>query len=678
MEVDSDSSCEPEVVTASSSSDEEEPLPPAPTGAWSTVVAGRGASQPTAASLRAALLPQDNSAPTPRRPFAFYVRAAPSAGGLPLCKVTLPASWSAASVGRLVELLARQRQLPSWDVRLRSPRGVLPNCLPLRAAVVRAETALLERGPAPALEVPPEGALRTSLWGWGRGVDGVIRTTPTRVPTALHTVRRISLGVEHALALTASGLVLSWGENGCGQLGNGNETPRASPAVVRALAPSAAAAIACGPRCSAAISASAELWTWGANQPANLPSRFHSSWANGFGKTECGTECVAVAFGEAHALLLTRGGAVWSFGYNDSLQLGWHDAVASPVLRNGFQKPRAPLEFRLSPLANETVPALAVACGANHSAALVEGGVVFAWGDNSSGQCGSGGATVPVPSVLHQLSSERVSTLRCFGGATLAITEKGHAYLLGGGARGKDADDDEGSSSGEEEGGDVPTGEAEAAAALPAGGEGVGGLHAVLGARRLLAEQIAAGEGCEDHALLVGRDGSLQAFGYNRYGQVAPADERLVVHAPTPVECSHFERQRIVCVAAGGGASMALCAVHDSLAARCCEVLRQQLEQGDAELCFRLISLAVACQTPGLAALSHACMDCFHRRRAEVESIARSHGVNVEAGLTGLEQMQQARQPPCERIPPAVANCNSIAEHDRRRSQVYGSHALHI
>ena len=51
--------------------------------------------------------------------------------------------------------------------------------------------------------------------------------------------------------------------------------------------------------------------TWGANQPANRPSRLHDSWANGFGRTECGLACSTVAFGEVHTLLLTRDGQIW-------------------------------------------------------------------------------------------------------------------------------------------------------------------------------------------------------------------------------------------------------------------------------------------------------------------------------------------------------------------------------
>ena len=124
--------------------------------------------------------------------------------------------------------------------------------------------------------------------------------------------------------------------------------------------------------------------------------------------------------GDAHSLMLTRGsGEVWSWGYNESLQLGWADAASSAVLRSGFQKPRAPLP--------ELPRIAAVACGEAHSACLAASGEVYAWGDNSTGQCAAGvggfssnsrspwmANAVPVPSLLEMPRGDcTVRRLRC-------------------------------------------------------------------------------------------------------------------------------------------------------------------------------------------------------------------------------------------------------------------------
>ena len=126
---------------------------------------------------------------------------------------------------------------------------------------------------------------------------------------------------------------------------------------MRALVHLGCSEVACGARCTGILDAAAgELWTFGMHQPANRPTKFHTSWANGGGKTQCGLDGFQVSFGLMHCLLLTRQGEVWSWGYNDSLQLGWADAVGSPVLRTGFQKPRGVLPGLPSDL-------IAIACG---------------------------------------------------------------------------------------------------------------------------------------------------------------------------------------------------------------------------------------------------------------------------------------------------------------------------
>ena len=127
-EVSDDDSPYVETASSSSESDDNEVVAPQPQGTWS-VIAGRGTAKPRldADSLRAAIMPQS---PPKRRKFLFYLRASPSGTGLgnsALCKVTLPPSWADATVGHLLDLVARQRQLPAWDVHLSGPRGVLPN-----------------------------------------------------------------------------------------------------------------------------------------------------------------------------------------------------------------------------------------------------------------------------------------------------------------------------------------------------------------------------------------------------------------------------------------------------------------------------------------------------------------------------------------------------------------------
>ena len=221
-------------------------------------------------------------------------------------------------------------------------RGPLGHGLAITAALVRREIVELARGPPPLSSERARN--RRSMWVWGRLVDGSLHSSPCRqIGLGRHEVSKLALGDEHVLALTAVGLVLSWGRNDSGQCGTGDEKTRIAPAVIRALAVNRCVEVACGPRCSGAIDASGQLWSFGANQPANLPLVFNTTWANRKGSTRCGLDCQMVAFGPTHCLLLSKNGTeVWTWGYNESLQLGWADAPTTPVLRNGFQKPREP------------------------------------------------------------------------------------------------------------------------------------------------------------------------------------------------------------------------------------------------------------------------------------------------------------------------------------------------
>lgn len=140
---------------------------------------------------------------------------------------------------------------------------------------------------------------------------GSLHPLPCILPTAPHSIRKLSMGRDHALALTSTGLLLSWGSNECGQLGTGSSLPLPSPRIVHALSSVEGVEVSCGPRCSGLISSSLQLYAWGEHQPSSLPCLFHPSWANGFGKSDCGLNSKAVAFGAAHSLVLTQEGRVW-------------------------------------------------------------------------------------------------------------------------------------------------------------------------------------------------------------------------------------------------------------------------------------------------------------------------------------------------------------------------------
>jgi len=511
--------------------------------------------------------------------------------------------------------------------------------LAVAAAIAPGETVLVARGPPPASAAAPS---RRQLYLWGIQCEGVEPCLHG------HQICAVALGDEHTLAVGAGGLCFSWGGNAFGQLGTGGERPSLRPRAVAALSAVRIVDAFAGPQCSGALDSEHELHTWGRMQPASTPERLHTSWINRKGATECGRDVQSACFGSTHALLLTRDGAVWSFGYNEAFQLGWPEALGSSVLRFGLQKPRRPLDL--------DGRAVGVAAGDSHSVILYDDGRLVAWGANSAGQCDGGGGAdlVPLPMPVASLSGESVREVRCVGNSTLVVTTSGRAHVLGGGGRGAptaERDEDGGGDSGSDDdddgggggGGDDP----------PAATPQQQHLRRLLGAKRCVAEDVEAAACSADHALLVragGRRGVV-GLGYNRYGQASgDASDGLRLAEATELRPSLLGLAagggRVVAVAAGGGSSAAITVFADSLAERCAETLRAVLnEQYEGEPREAAAAAARCCaalllerrSVSALDALAPAVVECARRRWEEVARIVERAGEDPRALVRAMD-----------------------------------------
>jgi alpha-tubulin suppressor-like RCC1 family protein len=144
-------------------------------------------------------------------------------------------------------------------------------------------------------------------------------------------VQALALGTDHSCALVSGGEVRCWGWNGSGQLGDGTIDQRPNPVPVQ-------------------LSPGVRL-----------------------------TGAQALALGGAHGCALVSGGEVRCWGWNGSGQLG--DGTVEQRVNS------VPVE--LSPGVPLTgVQALAL--GTDHSCAVVKGGGLRCWGNNTNGQLGDG------------------------------------------------------------------------------------------------------------------------------------------------------------------------------------------------------------------------------------------------------------------------------------------------
>jgi alpha-tubulin suppressor-like RCC1 family protein len=121
-----------------------------------------------------------------------------------------------------------------------------------------------------------------------------------------------------------------------------------------------------------------------------------------------------LAAGQAHSIVVADG-QVWAWGNNDygELGTGFHSLSYRP-LRLGLQA---------------KVNIIEVACGAAHSLALAQDGVVFAWGNNEFGQLGTGDReNSEYPKMIQSLQGTYVDHIYCGDHHNAAIILSDYSY----------------------------------------------------------------------------------------------------------------------------------------------------------------------------------------------------------------------------------------------------------
>ncbi|MFQ5768028.1 MAG: hypothetical protein ACE5ID_08605, partial [Acidobacteriota bacterium] len=244
------------------------------------------------------------------------------------------------------------------------------------------------------------------VWSWGDNAWGQLGdgSTADRLFPAMLTgvvdVKTLSAGGDHALALDVRGRIWAWGRNNRGQIGDGTTTGRTNPVELFAADPARRCIeIAAGGRHSLAIDHHGLVLAWGADDSGQLGNGALTgdqllpgpvSWTNGFSRA------VRIAAGGEHSLALTARGQVYGWGADGEGQLG-----------DGAVLPAPPRDAPVKTAAITGLPgATALTAGQLHSTALLSDGSVAAWGSNLSGQVGNGSASaVSAPLILSSVRS---------------------------------------------------------------------------------------------------------------------------------------------------------------------------------------------------------------------------------------------------------------------------------
>jgi alpha-tubulin suppressor-like RCC1 family protein len=231
-------------------------------------------------------------------------------------------------------------------------------------------------------------ALKTNrtLWSWGNNQQGqlgdgtnVSKFTPVMIGNS-YNWDVIECGFDFTVALKTSGDYNAWGGNNSGQLGNGTTTNTNAP---KAFDGPHFDRISVGYNHVAAIgylTGGKWLYTWGNNSQGQLGT---GAGPNKTAITQVSTDKYdGVVCGDSHTLFLKEDGTVIAKGKGTTGQLGYGDNLSrSQVI---YYWPNQDIISGTG----YTFPQ-GVSSGANFSAVL-RGGRLWNWGDNSQGQLGKG------------------------------------------------------------------------------------------------------------------------------------------------------------------------------------------------------------------------------------------------------------------------------------------------
>jgi len=205
----------------------------------------------------------------------------------------------------------------------------------------------------------------------GRSAQASISTAAVDSP--------IVSGAFHSCALTPTGAVKCWGYGGTGDLGNSQSQNQPSPVNVSGL--SGVLGLAAGDGHSCALKADHTVACWGDNTEGQLgnAASFHSSTNTSPLAVGGLSGVVALAAGRYHTCALKSDGTVACFGKNSEAELGsaaTGSQSVTPVAVNGISN------------------AVAISAGTGYfTCALKADTTVACWGDNESGQLGTGLST---------------------------------------------------------------------------------------------------------------------------------------------------------------------------------------------------------------------------------------------------------------------------------------------
>ncbi|KAM3861697.1 RCC1 and BTB domain-containing protein 1-like isoform 2-T2 [Diretmus argenteus] len=182
-------------------------------------------------------------------------------------------------------------------------------------------------------------------------------------------VTEVACGSHHSMALTDSGEVYAWGYNNCGQVGSGSTANQPAPRrVSNCLQNKVVVSIVCGQTSSLAVVDNGEVYSWGYNGNGQLGLGNNANQLTPCRLVALQGLCVQqIVSGYTHSLALTDKGLLYAWGANTYGQLG----------TGNKSNQLSPVQIMSE---KERIVEIAACHATHTSAAKTQSGQVYMWG----------------------------------------------------------------------------------------------------------------------------------------------------------------------------------------------------------------------------------------------------------------------------------------------------------
>jgi hypothetical protein len=167
-----------------------------------------------------------------------------------------------------------------------------------------------------------------TLWTWGRGISGALgNASATDTSTPITTFaggtnwKQVSGGVFYTAAIKTDGTLWVWGLGTNGRLGNAVTTGNISTPVTTFAGGTNWKQVSSGDSHTAAIKTDGTLWTWGRNNSGQLGNASTTSVSTPVTTFAGGTNWKQVSSGD-HTAAIKTDGTLWTWGAGNFAVLG--------------------------------------------------------------------------------------------------------------------------------------------------------------------------------------------------------------------------------------------------------------------------------------------------------------------------------------------------------------------